>query len=146
MEKKYIYDIAGMLVVQSGKDIKIYNDAIDCIRERDAQISALEAYKANNYDPAESIRLNGEVMEMKERLAARITECEKLLKEKIEYQEGCEELTAEIARLREALEHYANQGVKFIFPDGKEWTVPFIGPAIAQTALRPAGQTEGGGE
>ena len=40
--------------------------------------AALTAYKENNYDPAESIRLNGEIIQLKEQIADLITENKRL--------------------------------------------------------------------
>jgi chromosome segregation ATPase len=129
----------------------VCKDAEKEVERYEQKITALEAYKANNYDPAESIRLNGEVMEMKEQLAARITECEKLLKEKIEYQEGCEAQEAENAALeaavrekdeslRQSWDHKDEYGRKIaaLTAERDEWNRAAIGIGVRNDRLREA--------
>jgi len=45
------------------------SDAIAMIDRQAEQIAALTAYKENNYDPNESIRLTAEIMKQKEQIA-----------------------------------------------------------------------------
>jgi len=45
------------------------SDAIAMIDRQKEQIAALTAYKENNYDPNESIRLTAEIMKQKEQIA-----------------------------------------------------------------------------
>jgi len=67
-------------------------DAIAMIDRQKEQITALTAYKENNYDPNESIRLTAEIMKQKEEIAALTT----LLRKE----------TEEIRLLRRALGNY----------------------------------------
>ena len=83
-------------------------EILQAFAEKDKRIAELEkkyeAYKISNYDPSESIRLNGEIMHQKNRIAELESENLSLRHDKAIIDNYVKELEAQVEKMKKAID------------------------------------------